>query len=537
MTGTVTATFEGLTKGTVEFRTNTTDGVLRDPTGNVLWTGPKKVRIVAGAIEVDLPATDDAAYAETDWQWCASVKLDGRSSYLRWFELPDGTTVDLSSIAGELAPGDPLTHPIAYADVVADIQDPESVIGEALATAVEVQTLAVTPRTPVDPQHQRVILFGTSQELASTSGVEGVMSAASPTHTASGRGWANWSYAYLDHQFYTAVNAGIGGNRYDQMLARISTDVLAYDSEWVWMGGPINDITNARTFAQIKADLDAMLALLLADNRKVLILTAAASTSVDSAGERTVLADSNTYIKTLPDLFPGRVVVADIFADISDTGTVQPLANATFDGVHYSDVGAHLVGRRAAEAVRAVTPVPLHEQTTAPGRPALTQLATNPFLTSTGWTVTTATASWAVPGTVSLTYTGRSAANEVEGVALSTPLAPAAGYAAGDKVRLRAKAKWKRAVPLGIASQVGPQLLMQPRNIDNSFTDPQPDAWRTAGAETEIPDRFPMSGEVTLQTPWLLVGPNVDRLYCKAFFQGVASVWVEFSDFEILRKA
>lgn len=138
MTGQVTATFEGLDRGTVTFRTNTADGVLRDPGGNVLWVGPYRVRIVDGAIDVTLPATDDTAYAETEWQWCAEVVIDGRSSgFLRWFELPDGGAVDLSSIAGELAPGDPLTHPITYADVVADIEDPDSVIGGAVAVAAE----------------------------------------------------------------------------------------------------------------------------------------------------------------------------------------------------------------------------------------------------------------------------------------------------------------------------------------------------------------------------------------------------------------
>jgi hypothetical protein len=147
MTGTVTATFEGLTRGTVEFRTNTTDGVLRDPTGNVLWSGPKKVRIVDGAISVVLPATDDTAYAETEWQWCASVKLDGKSSsFLRWFELPDAGTVDLADIAGELAPGDPLTHPVAYADVLAGIQDPESEIGLLLSASIDAALTDYIPK-------------------------------------------------------------------------------------------------------------------------------------------------------------------------------------------------------------------------------------------------------------------------------------------------------------------------------------------------------------------------------------------------------
>lgn len=141
MTGVVTGTFEGITKGIVEFRTNTADGVLRDPSGNVLWAGPKKVRLVSGELSVVLPATDDTAYAETDWQWCASIKLDGRtSSFLRWFELPEGTTVELASIAGELAPGDPLTHPVAFADVTAALPTvvvPRSLVGTDVTTEVQ----------------------------------------------------------------------------------------------------------------------------------------------------------------------------------------------------------------------------------------------------------------------------------------------------------------------------------------------------------------------------------------------------------------
>jgi hypothetical protein len=142
MTGTVTAeylTYAGApAKGTVTFGTNTTDQQLRDPDGNVVYTGPRKYRLVAGALEVDLPGTDDVAFAETGWQYWARIELDGAPPALRWFELPDGDTVDLADIAGELAPGDPLTHPLSYADVVADIQDPESVIGEALSASIDV---------------------------------------------------------------------------------------------------------------------------------------------------------------------------------------------------------------------------------------------------------------------------------------------------------------------------------------------------------------------------------------------------------------
>jgi hypothetical protein len=176
------------------------------------------------------------------------------------------------------------------------------------------------------------------------------------------------------------------------------------------------------------------------------------------------------------------------------------------------------------------------------GRPALTQILPNPFLTNTGWTVSelgsgaTTAASWAVPGRVSLTYAGYAAENsDGYGVSLTSPLTT--GFAPGDFVRVKARAKWKQFVPVSVASMPGPVARLQARDDDDGFTDPTLTNISTAGGNTEIPDRFPNSGEVTVLTPWLELGPDVDRLYIRLFFTGMASVWVEFSDFEVLRKA
>jgi hypothetical protein len=147
MTGTVTAeylTYAGApAKGTVTFGTNTTDQQLRDPDGNVVYTGPRKYRLVAGALEVDLPGTDDVAFAETGWQYWARIELDGAPPALRWFELPDGDTVDLADIAGELSPGDPLTHPVAQADL-------DAALGASTVLAGDVRTWALASVSHID---------------------------------------------------------------------------------------------------------------------------------------------------------------------------------------------------------------------------------------------------------------------------------------------------------------------------------------------------------------------------------------------------
>lgn len=408
-----------------------------------------------------------------------------------------------------------------------DLGDPESLVGAALSASIA----ANLPTTAADPQHQSVILFGTSQENVNGLSSETVNSTAAEWRPL-GRGWAMWAHAFLDHQFYTTVNAGVSGERYDQMLARMSTDVLAYPSDWLWIGGAPNDVEQDRAAALVIADLDDMVAAGVADGRRVLVFTTAPTTSTTGARVGR-LATINAHVATLPDTYPGRVVVADVFTAIDD-GTSQPKANLTHDGTHYSDVGAMLVGRLAAEAVRAVTPPPVAGSRSEVGRPSYTQILTNPFLTNSGWTVSSpATGSWAEPGAVSLTYSGAGADND-QGVSLSSPLTT--GFAAGQHVRFRVHCEWRVGVPVGAKSNIGPQAYIWPRRVDNSF-DVSSYTTQTGSSECEIPNLLPTFGRCTIQTPWYLVDPNIDRLYLYMYFSGISAGWVKFSQPEFLVKA
>jgi hypothetical protein len=152
MTGTLHAeylTYAGAAaKGTITIGTNTADQQLRNPSGDVVYSGPRKYRLVSGEVTIVLPATDDPDFAETDWQYWARIELDGAPPALRWFELPDTTTVELADIAGELSPGDPLTHPVSEADVVALI---DAAIAAAGGGAVSITRDDFAALDPIDP--------------------------------------------------------------------------------------------------------------------------------------------------------------------------------------------------------------------------------------------------------------------------------------------------------------------------------------------------------------------------------------------------
>lgn len=408
----------------------------------------------------------------------------------------------------------------------------------AAAASIGPAILEAAPTTPADGQHQRVILFGTSQEASNLAGDE-TNQGNGDSAPVSARGWANRAYQSLDHQFYTLVNAGIGGNRYDDMLTRLAGDVLAVPSDWVWMGGAPNDVVQGRSSAAIIADMDDMLDQLVADGRRVLLLTTASSTDVDTAPELAVLAAINAHARTRPAAYPGRVVVADAYAAITNPLTDLPFTNLTYDGTHYSDTGAALIGRLAAEAVRSITPPVVAGSRSEVGRPATTNLITNPFLDNTGWSAsfigTGAVAlSWATPGAVGMTYTGVTAADEEGGVHLTNPLT--AGFTPGTSlVRVRFRYRYAAITPLGIASNIGPVARLFARNIDNS-QDGFAYSSLTASSEEEIPDRFPRSGAGVMETPWWEVGPNVDRLYVDGYFTGIASGWVQLSEPEVIVK-
>jgi lysophospholipase L1-like esterase len=99
---------------------------------------------------------------------------------------------------------------------------------------------------------------------------------------------------------------GYGGRRIEQMVSlyasTLSPVVAAHAGAgaavYVVMGSCINDINNSRTTAQILADVDTLIAAIVADGGKVVLLTPLASISTDNnAGYETVRQEvSDGYV-------------------------------------------------------------------------------------------------------------------------------------------------------------------------------------------------------------------------------------------------
>lgn len=171
------------------------------------------------------------------------------------------------------------------------------------------------------------------------------------------RGWWVWMQAMLGHPFTVLKNAGISGNTLTQMLARIQTDVIAYNPGWVFLFGGKNDISAGETFATLQARYIAILDALLASpsNPKVVVVTDPPNNANDAA--RNLVRDQfNAWLRELPRTRPQVVAVIDANSALTDPASNQYLTGTNFDPTHPNADGAFLIGQLAANALGALVP-------------------------------------------------------------------------------------------------------------------------------------------------------------------------------------
>lgn len=444
----------------------------------------------------------------------------------------------------------------ARAAVLADIQDPESdiAIQQAATFAVGIAgddyVEGMTPREAVEAvapggpsiQSNTIIAFGTSLENQIGAPFD-TLDPVAGTY-GSVRGSLNWANAFLGDQLTFVRNAGIGGNTYAQMLARITTDVLAYDSDWVLIGGPVNDIIQARTAAAIIADATAILDAL--SGRRVVMLTATATVQYTTTGMKSVLAEVNAWIKALPRTRP-NIVVADAWAVLADKSTGSAATGMTLAGssgsptdtLHWSAAGALRVGLAIADVMRphlSSTPKPRSYN----GDP-LSVIANPSFSGGTGWTDAAPSGTVAFGtddnfgGKATVTIAGATTSAQ-ENIQYAENIS-GGRFAAGDVVQASVRMKWSSLVPVGVASSLLPILWVWMRSVDNSWAK-QISTMFTSSSEHVVPTGIPASGDIVLRSPRITVpSPTspVDRIYIYMGLQGAASGVVEFTELAVLK--
>jgi hypothetical protein len=458
---------------------------IRDLNQNVV-TPPQTPTIANGSVTV---------YVEKEGRYFVSITSQGATTTHR---------VDINDTQNDVRP-------------VTSLAEVQAEVKSAFASHTLAQRLDPRPRA---------IIFGTSLErqhglLTDSDVVIGQFVERS--------GWANWANAYLEQRFSFTQNAGVSGNRFDQMLVRLSSDVLAHPSEWVWIGGPVNDISGGRSASAIIADITEIHKRILASGRRIHQLSAAPSDHYDTADKKSVLDEVNAHIWTL-DNTPG-VTVSDAFTALrSGTGAYGPAAHTVVDGIHWNDQGAHIVGYLAAQRIAAALP-PLP-------RGLQSEIGQKNYWRGA---FDAAPNSSVVAGTTVSLSSGKIL---YKATSMADGDTPGAGwefnissgrYAAGDKLQFEARIKWwDIEAKTGLVRSFWPGIKLQFRNVDSTFST-EASSMSGASARDRALVFWKDSGEVVLRTQIATVPVTNNRIYPRIDFNGVKNGYFEVSDLRIIK--
>lgn len=234
-------------------------------------------------------------------------------------------------------------------------------------------------------------------------------------------GYYAWAQGLLGAPFRLVVNAGVSGNRTDQMLARI-TDVTSYSPDWVFVQGGINDITYGTTAAQIIANLKSICIQLANKGIQVVLLTVAPNTQV--AGNSTKVQTINQGLREWVNGGGAKgVILVDTYsAMVNPTVTTGALASGmSDDSLHPSAKGARAMGQAIANALQYLLPsrnfLPSSNGESYGVDSTSRQILDNPLLSSGGGSPTGTGAS----GTLPTSWLGSTGGSGATSAVFSTP--------------------------------------------------------------------------------------------------------------------
>lgn len=393
---------------------------------------------------------------------------------------------------------------------------------------------ATADLTYARPRANTVLLLGTSLEAQNGGGSDMVNPPDGPS-AISGRGWFHWANAYLGQRLKLVANKGISGSQTVSQLAALPADLANNASDWVFIGGPVNDMANDTASSVTITNLTAMLDLIRASGRRSVMLTAAPSASYNTTARRQAVSDVNRFIRSLQFTRPD-VVVVDAWKVLADPATGYPATGMAVDLVHYSDPGAMRIGAEAAKVLASVIPerpyevLPLIDPRNVIGNPALTG--------GTGWTTvdTGITAAYSLQegrwaNKATLTISGTTSGTE-RGIQYVEPISNGR-YAVGDVVQASARFKFSGLTPYAGKALCAPYLRIAPRLADSSFPGASAAQSFTTSSGDQInaaPVGVPSSGELVAVTWRTTIPANTTNLYCTFGWIGAASVVVEVSD-------
>lgn len=181
-----------------------------------------------------------------------------------------------------------------------------------------------------------------------------------------------WPFAMLN-------NAGVSGNRTDQMLARVNDDVTAYSPEVCIVFGGVNDFINSVTPDITFANLTAIYEQLKAVGIQVVACTIPIAQGMAQENDPQQL---NALIRRYcSDNGIQLVDFASVYSDVDNNSYPYQLAGVTGDGVHPSRYGAQLM---AIPLIDALTPYARYKNSWLTRNAFDGNIIDNPLNTGTG---------------------------------------------------------------------------------------------------------------------------------------------------------
>lgn len=164
----------------------------------------------------------------------------------------------------------------------------------------------------------------------------------------SGLGYWTWAEIELGGKFKLLNNAGVSGDRTDQLNARLSTQVLAYKPKYCFVHIGTNDIGQGITAATIIANLSTIYQTLV-DNGIIpvtsTILPRGGTSALSTQASRRDLLDVNDWIVKYSRLKGWSC--ADFYRLAVDTSTLTNAAQAKADTSLLDTLGLHPLGKLA----------------------------------------------------------------------------------------------------------------------------------------------------------------------------------------------
>jgi len=152
------------------------------------------------------------------------------------------------------------------------------------------------------------------------------------------------------------VGAGVGGNKSDQMLARMDTDVVAQHPDWMTLSCGVNDVWFDLPLDQYRQNITKIVEKAQAENIKVVIMTATGIYEDPAGSKNQEMLPYNAFLRQLAR--EKNCLLADPNADLQAAviaaggGAQSKLGNVmTSDGIHPNALGNQVVALSLLKAL------------------------------------------------------------------------------------------------------------------------------------------------------------------------------------------